>query len=62
MIVGVVTRDTIRGTVVKADRERVTVRVDNPGRFDHAIGDRTLTKGDVVTDPLRLWTVCSSGR
>jgi hypothetical protein len=56
--VGVATGDTIRANVVATDGERITVRIDNPGRFDHALGGRTITKGDVVTEPLRLWTVC----
>jgi hypothetical protein len=58
MTIGVATRDTIRATVTATDGERITVRVENPGRFEHTMGDRTILKGDVITAPLRLWTPC----
>lgn len=57
--VGVAIRDTIRGTVVARQGEALRVRIDDAGKFEHVLGERTLQKGDVIVDPLRFWLPCS---
>ena len=59
MPVGTAIREMIHATVMAADSERVTVRVENPGRYEHVIGDRKIAKGDVITDLLRSWVPCA---
>jgi hypothetical protein len=58
MTVGIGTKDWLRGTVVKVQAARISVRVDDAGRFEHTIGERTVRKGEEVTDLLRLWIPC----
>ena len=57
--VGVAIRDTIRGTVVAREGDALRVRIDDAGKFEHVLGERTLRKGDVIVDPLRFWLPCS---
>ncbi|MGZ8154688.1 MAG: MORN repeat-containing protein [Burkholderiales bacterium] len=59
MTVGIATRDRLRATVTAVTGERITLRIDDPGRFEHAIGETPLVKGAVVTDTLRLWLPCA---
>ena len=56
--VGVGNRDTIRGTVASVEGERITVRILDPGKHDHAIGGVAVRKDAVVTDFLRSWLPC----
>lgn len=58
MRVGIVTQDIVRGTVTAVEGERIVVRIDNPGRFEHVIGDREIAKGAVVSDYIRSWIPC----
>ena len=58
MRVGVATLDTIRGTVLARSGDAVRVRIDDAGQMEHVIAERTVHKGDVLTDPLRLWIPC----
>jgi hypothetical protein len=59
MQIGIATREWVRGTVVGVEGERISVRIDEPGRFEHRIGDQVLTKGETVTDSVYTWTPCS---
>lgn len=56
--IGVGNRDIVRGTVTAVSGQIITVQIDYPGRFDHVVGGRAVTKGTVVTDPLNLWVPC----
>jgi hypothetical protein len=56
--VGVATLDTIRGTVLARAGDSIRVRIDDAGQMEHVIGERTVRKGEVLTDPLRLWLPC----
>jgi hypothetical protein len=56
--VGVATRDTVRGTVTAVTGERITVRIDDPGKTEHTIGERRAAKGTLVEDSLKAWTPC----
>lgn len=58
--VGVGMRDMVRGTVMRVDGERITVRIDDSGTVDHTFDDRILTKGAIVNDALRFWLPCTS--
>lgn len=58
MRIGIATRDMVRGTVLAREGEKIRVRVEDPGKFEHAIGDRQIAKGDVVLDPLKSWVPC----
>lgn len=58
MQVGIAERDWVRGMVVEAKGSRVTVRIDDPGRFQHAIGGVSVARGASVTDDAIAWTPC----
>ena len=57
--VGVGTRDIVRGTVTAVDGESISVRIDDPGKFDHMIGDRAVRKGAIITELLKFWMPCA---
>jgi hypothetical protein len=57
--VGVATLETIRGTVLGRRGDAIRLRIDDAGTFEHVLGGRTLRKGDVIVDPMRLWLPCS---
>jgi hypothetical protein len=58
MMVGSVTRDRVRGTVLQADGGRIAVRIIDPGKFPHSIGKVALAKGATVWDEIVAWTPC----
>jgi hypothetical protein len=58
MQIGIATREWVRGTVIQADGDRITIRIDEPGRFEHRIGDQVLKKGETVSDLMQSWTPC----
>ena len=60
--IGVATRDAVRGTVTAVDGERITVRIDDPGKMEHTIGDRILTKGTLLNDGVKAWIPCVTPR
>lgn len=58
MEVGIGNRDIVRGTVTAVAGESISVRIDDPGKLDHLIGGTPITKGTVVSDPLKFWLPC----
>ena len=58
MVVGVATRDWVRGTVTQAETGWITIRIDNPGQFQHVIGNQTVRKGDIIRDAAQAWVPC----
>ncbi|MDP2239478.1 MAG: hypothetical protein Q8K18_04855 [Burkholderiales bacterium] len=58
MIVGSVTHDWVRGTVMEVKGEKIAVRIDDAGRFPHVISDLVISKGDTVWDALQSWIPC----
>ena len=58
MQVGIAERDWVRGVVVDANGSRVTVRIDDPGRFTHQIGGSAVAQGATVKDDAIAWTPC----
>jgi hypothetical protein len=58
MEIGVATREMVRGTVTAAARDRISIRIDEPGTLGHVIGDVHLRKGAVVTDRMKNWLPC----
>ena len=57
--IGVATLETIRATVLARQGEAIRVRIDDAGQLEHVLRDRTLRKGDVLTEPMRFWIPCS---
>jgi hypothetical protein len=58
MRVGSVVRDWVRGTVTSVDDRRLTVRIDDPGQFEHRIGGVAANKGIELPDWALMWTPC----
>ena len=58
MTVGIATRDWVRGTVIGVEAGKIVVRIDDAGRFQHAILNRPIGKDDVVSDALQHWIPC----
>ena len=58
LMVGTVTRDRVRGVVTAVEAGRIAVRIDDPGRFPHTIGNVTLAKGAVIRDEFMPWAPC----
>lgn len=58
MQVGIAERDWVRGVVIDANGSRVTVRIDDAGRFAHTIGGDTVVGGASVEDNAIAWTPC----
>ena len=58
LTVGLVTRDRVRGTVTAVEADRIAVRIDNAGRFEHTIGNTLIIKGATVWDSLPAWVPC----
>lgn len=57
--VGVGNRDIVRGTVTAVAGEHIDVQIDDPGKFDHVLSGRPITKGAVLTGPLNVWVPCT---
>ena len=58
MVVGVATRDWVRGTVTATEAGRIAIRIDNPGQFQHVIANQTVRKGGVIRDVPQAWIPC----
>ena len=58
MTVGIGTRDWVRGTVTAVEADRIAVRIDDAGRFQHMIANVPIGKGGIVRDAPRFWTPC----
>jgi len=58
LAVGIGARDWVRGTVVGVAPGRVAVRIDNPGRQAHRIGEVELRKGEALWDSPTEWIPC----
>ena len=58
LLVGTVTRDRVRGVVTAAEAGRIAVRIDDPGRYPHTIGNVPLAKGAVIRDEIMPWAPC----
>ena len=58
MQVGIAERDWVRGVVAEADGRRVTIRIDQPGRFEHTLNGVKVASGAVVSDDATAWTPC----
>jgi hypothetical protein len=59
MRIGIASEDIVRGTVLAREGDTIRVRIDDPGKFDHYIGERRIVKGDVVSEALRFWIPCT---
>ena len=58
LLVGIAVRDNIRGEVTAVDADRITVRIDDPGRQPHAVDDQPLVKGMSIRSAAAEWTPC----
>ena len=58
MQVGIAIKELVRGTVVSIEAERISVRIEDAGRFDHVIGETRLAKGVIVSDVVSAWIPC----
>ena len=58
MQVGIAERDWIRGVVSQIGDGKVTVRIDDAGRFPHELNGTTLKRGATVSDTATAWTPC----
>lgn len=58
MQVGIAERDWIRGVVSQIHDGKVTVRIDDAGRFPHELNGITLKRGAIVSDTATAWTPC----
>lgn len=58
MQVGIAERDWVRGVVIGTEGSRVAVRIDEPGRFEHALHGVKVARGAIVRDDALAWTPC----
>lgn len=58
MTVGIGTRDRVRGTVMTVEADKIVVRIDDAGRFQHTIANSPTGKGGIVRDAPQYWTPC----
>ena len=58
LLVGIAVRDWIRGEVIKADEDRIEVRIDDPGQQPHVIDSRPLSKGMSFWSAAEKWKPC----
>jgi len=58
LLVGSVTRDWVRGTVMSVEGNELAVRIDDAGQFEHRIAGVVLGRGVSVRDAALLWTPC----
>lgn len=56
--IGIGAHDWVRGTVVAVSEGKVGVRIDDLGRYPHAIAGAPVQRGDVVWDAPSFWTPC----
>ncbi len=57
--VGLVTRDRVRGTVTAVEADRIAVRIEDAGRFQHAIGNALIIKDAMIWDAIPAWAPCN---
>ncbi len=58
MSVGIAERDLIRGVVVGTTAGEVSVRIEEPGRFEHVLNGIKVQRGSVVSDAVENWVPC----
>lgn len=58
LTVGIAEQDWLKGVVVEANAEQLSVRIDEPGRFPHVMNGVSIAPGSVVFDKPSLWTPC----
>lgn len=58
MLVGITTRDRVSGTVMAVESDRILVRIDDAGRFQHSLGNNVITKGITIRDATTAWIPC----
>lgn len=58
MTVGVGTRDWVRGTVLTVEADRLVVRIDDAGKFQHTIAGFPIGKTGIVRDAPQFWIPC----
>ena len=58
MQVGIAERDWIRGVVSEISDGKVTVRIDDAGRFPHELNGTAVVRGALVWDAPAVWTPC----
>lgn len=57
--VGLVTRDRVRGVVTAVDANRIAVRIEDAGRFEHSVDGVPIVKGATVRDAISAWAPCN---
>lgn len=58
MQVGIAERDWVRGVVMEVSGDRISVRVDDPGRFPHSLNGTAVVRGVLLRDAASAWTPC----
>jgi len=58
MTVGIGTRDWVRGTVLTVEADKLVVRIDDAGKFQHTIAGFPIGKTGIVRDAPQFWTPC----
>lgn len=58
LLVGIAVHDWIHGEVTAVDADRIEVRIDDPGRQPHVVGERQLVKGMSIWSAATDWTPC----
>lgn len=57
--VGLVTRDRVRGVVTAVEADRIAVRIEDAGRFEHSMDGAVIVKGAMVRDTISAWAPCN---
>ena len=58
MPIGLAERDWVRGVIVETAPARIAVRIEDPGKSPHVIGDAPADRGAIVWDATTAWTPC----
>ena len=58
MQVGIAERDWIRGVVSATGDGKVTVTIEDAGRFPHELNGTAVLRGTTVSDAASAWTPC----
>jgi hypothetical protein len=56
--VGIAERDWLRGAVVEVTAERIAVRIDDAGRFQHTLEGAPVVAGTLVWSAVAGWIPC----
>lgn len=56
--VGISEQDWIRGIVTTVNRDRVSVKITDPGQLPFTLNGTEITKGIIVQDNNSAWTLC----